>query len=292
MYMSSSNQQPSLPALAKAGSEMAQRHFNYHRLAHLVALVLASIMAIINHHDLVLYSLAAVAVLAELSAWWWRYQEEHYHHLSRELTRRALLQDAFGPTVDQGEIVHLLHSMDSHQLIPQAIALDQIYKDGGFFTSQLPQGTARCLDNLQESAFWSSYLYTKAAKRTFWFIGIVLALTLILVFAILPIVAQGHIAVIPKLFSILFIFWLADELTTGLAWWEAAASATKVDHRVEDLLKAQEISQSESLAVFSDYAVATAAAPPIPSRLYKTHRNLLNRLWEQRKAYRKPNTAT
>lgn len=284
----SSSNSPSLPALAKAGSEQAQNYFNYHRLAHLIALLLSLFMLLLKHYDLLIYSLAVIAVLAEVFAWWFRYKEEHYHHLSRELMRRAILADGFGKTGNTQEIVHLRQSFDDPLFIQRAAQFDQLYQDGGgYFTSDFSPGSARFLDNLQESACWSSYLYRIIARRTFWIIGLVLLTVMIIVFAIIPVVAAGNISIIPKLFSVLFIFWLADELTTGLAWWEAADSATQVDRRVGDLLKSQNAPLEELLAVFGDYAVATAAAPPIATRFYKQHRKQLNELWEQRKAGRK-----
>jgi len=135
------------------------------------------------------------------------------------LTRRALLQDAFGQSGDPTEISHLLQDMHSPQFIAQATQLDELFKQGGgFFTSQLPLGMQRCLDNLQESAFWSAYLYRIAALRTALIIVAGFSVAMILGFAIVPIVAQGHISVLPKLFSLLFIFWLADELNVAVTY--------------------------------------------------------------------------
>jgi hypothetical protein len=149
-------------------------------------------------------------------------------------------------------------------------------------------GMQRCLENLQESAFWSAYLYRTAALRTALIILAGFSAAMILGFAIVPIVAQGHISVLPKLFSLLFIFWLADELNVAVAWWEASKNATTVIRRIEDLLKTADHAQAEILAIFSDYAVATAAAPPIPTGLYKRHRDHLNQSWEQHKTWRRP----
>jgi hypothetical protein len=290
MLSSSTTTLPSLPALAKAGSEVAQNYFKYHRFAHLIALILALLMLGLKKYDLLVYTCAVIALIAEVLAWWCRYLEEHYHHLSRELTRRAILQDAFGKDSDSWELLQQFGDIQS--LTQRAIQLDQAYyQDGGYFTSKHPQGTARFLDNLQESAFWSSFLYRHAAHRTLWMIGSVGVGMIMTVFAIIPFIAGGDVSIIPKLFSVLIIFWLADELTTATAWWEAADSSREVNRHLERMRELPVVSAENLLAVFSDYAVATAAAPPIPTHLYSTYRSSLNDLWEQQRAKYNPQVA-
>ena len=73
MPSSSTTTLPSLPALAKAGSEVAQNYFKYHRVAHLIALLLAILMLVLKKHDLLVYTCAVIALIAEVLAWVYRY---------------------------------------------------------------------------------------------------------------------------------------------------------------------------------------------------------------------------
>ncbi len=277
----------SLSALAKAGSEVAQNYFKYHRWAHLIALILALLMLGLKKYDLLVYICAVIALIAEILAWGCRYLEEHYHHLSRELNGRAILQDSFGKDRDSWELLQQFG--DIQALTQRAMQLDQnYYQDGGYFTSKHPPGTVRFLDNLQESAFWSSFLYRHAAHRTLWLIGSVGGGMIMTVFAIIPFIAGGDVSILPKLFSVLIIFWLADELTTAIAWWEAAHHSREVNRRLDGMRELPVVSAEDLLAVFSDYAVATAAAPPIPTHLYSTYRSSLIELWEQQRVKYNP----
>lgn len=270
---------PSLPALAKAGSEIAQFYFNNRRMAYFGALFVALLMLL--PIGIFAYGLAVVALIAEILAWWFRYKGEHYHRLSRELMRRAMLLNTFGKSNESLDVTDLLNSFGEEKLKQKAEQLEEQFYQESYYHSE------KLLDNLQESAFWSKHLFAIAAQRTIWLLVLISFAVIFIVFLIEPLVINQDISLIPKIIVVFLVFVIADELSSAFAWWEAANRCDAVDRRVEKILaEVNEPSQEAILAIFSDYAVATATAPPIPKHLYEAEWNHLTESWNHRMAER------
>lgn len=270
---------PTLPALAKAGSEIAQFYFNRRRMAYFGALLVALLMLL--PIGVFAYVLAVVAMITEILAWWFRNKGEHYHRLSRELMRRAMLLNAFGHSDESLDVTDLLNSFGEEKLKQKAEQLDDKFYQKPYYEGN------RLLDNLQESAFWSKHLFAIAAQRTIWLLVLISFAVIFIVFLIEPLLINQDISLIPKIIVVFLAFVIADELSTAFAWREAANRCEAVDRRVEKILaEANEPSQEAILAIFSDYAVATAAAPPIPKRIYEEQWNHLDESWNDRMAAR------
>ena len=279
--------EPSLPALAKAGSSVAQFYFKSRRLAHFGALGVALVTLFVP--EFFAYGLAVVALLIEALAWWLRYKGEHYHRLSRELIRWARLENAFGKLRESAlYITDLRHSFGG-KLEQKAMQLDQkFYNEDGYYTSDKSQGNVRFLENLQESAFWSKHLYAIAAQRTFGLVGLASLAVIVIVFFIAPFIASvtpassWELLLTPKLAMIFWALVISDELGSALAWQGAAAGSDEVDRHLDKIRASDQPSQEILLAVLGNYSVATAAAPPIPTHIYESQRTHLNKLWDQR----------
>jgi hypothetical protein len=271
---------PSLPALAKAGSEIAQFYFNSRRAAYFGALFVALLMLL--PIGVFAYGLAVVAMITEILAWWFRNKGEHYHRLSRELMRRAMLFNAFGKSDESLDVTDLLNSFGEKKLTQKAEQLDEKFHYPEFYYQ-----SKKLLDNIQESAFWSKHLFEIAAQRTIWLLVLISFAVIFIVFLIEPLVINQDISLIPKIIVVFLAFVIADELSTAFAWREATNRCDAVDRRLEKILaEVNEPSQEVILAIFSDYAVATAAAPPIPKHIYEAERNRLNESWKSRMAAR------
>ncbi len=248
------SKRPSLPALAKAGSEIAQFYFNSRRVAYFGALFVALLMLLpIGNFA---YGLAVAAMITEILAWWFRNKGEHYHRLSRELMRRTMLSNVFGKSDESLDVADLLNSFGENKLTQKAEQLDEEFYAKPYYERE------GLLGNLQESAFWSKHLFAIAAQRTIW-------LLVLISFAVI--------------FVVFLAFVIADELSTAFAWLEAVNRCDAVDRRVEKILaEGNEPSQEVVLAIFSDYAVATAAAPPVPKRIYAELWDHLDESWKDR----------
>jgi hypothetical protein len=271
---------PSLPALAKAGSEIAQIYFNRRRVAYFGALFVALLMLL--PIGVFAYGLAVVAMITEILAWWFRNKGEHYHSLSRELMRRAMLFNAFGKSEESLDVTDLLNSFGEEKLTQKASLLDEKFH----YPEEYYMGK-KLLDNLQESAFWSKHLFEIAARRTFWLLLLIFFAVIVVVLLIAPLVINQAVSLIPNIILVFLAFVIADELSTAFAWQEAVNRCDALDRRLEKILaKGNEPSQEVILAIFSDYAVATAAAPPIPKDIYEAERDHLNESWDNRMAAR------
>lgn len=273
--------QSSLPAQAKAGSEIAQFYFSGRRIAHFGALGISLILLFLSN-TLLIYGVTVVALLIEIVAWWLRYRGEYYHRLSRELIRWARLEDAFGKQGDSLYITDLLYQFGK-KLDQRATQLDKLFSNGGgYYTSDQSKGEARFVENLQESAFFSKHLYSIAAHRTFGLVGLV-SLFFIIIFLIAPLILpHERIILIPKLALILLAFVISDELGSAIAWKTAADCSNEVDQHLEKV-KQSKLSQEVLLTALGNYATATAAAPPIPKHIYESERERLGNLWNDRK---------
>jgi len=280
--------QSSLPALAKAGSEVAQFYFNRRRMAYFGALFIALLMLLpIGSFA---YGFAVAAMITEILAWWFRNKGEHYHRLSRELMRRAMLLNAFGKSDEPLDVTDLLNSFGEEKLKLKAEQLDEKfhYAADYYKPPAHPQSEEKTLlNNLQESAFWSKHLFGIAAQRTIWLLLLISFGVIFFVFLIEPLLVYQDVSLIPKIIVVFLAFVIADELSTAFAWREAAHSCDAVDRRVEKVLaEVKAPSQEAILAIFSDYAVATAVAPPIPKNIYEAEWDHLEQSWKERMAAR------
>jgi len=226
------------------------------------------------------YGLTVFALLTEVSAWWFRYVGENYHRLSRELMRRAMLQDAFGQLSETLDVTDLLHKFDT--LKQKAKQLDENFFYNGYYDSGKDKGTARLLENLQQSAFWSKHLFDIAARRVLLPLGIISLLVAVVVFFIAPVAFNVTVSFTPKIIMLFLAFVIADELSFALAWLMAAKRSEVLDLRLEGKTNLNDPPQDFLLATFADYCVLTAAAPPLSDRIYKSERERLNRLWQDR----------
>jgi len=261
---------PSLLALSRAEQECAKSWFVRSRLAHVLTLALTLPTLFVEGEWT--YFLVLAAVTSEVVAWSYRIFADRRHSLAEEGRRRALLEDGLGTSTDQLALrdLRLQFSKKAEKMAPA-------YENAHYYSSEEPAGPARLRAAMRESAFWSGHLYGAAANAA----GIVAGVLLVLVLAALLAVigtnsASASVAVarIGALFLSFLVF--SDIATQALAWSDAATKSKDVYLR----LQAEDLrDQSAALAVFSDYSVATATTPPIPTFLYQRHYEHIERAW-------------
>jgi hypothetical protein len=154
------------------------------------------------------------------------------------------------------------------------------FEDPDYYVSTHPPGPERLRDYLQESAFRSKHLYAAAARRSSKVFALLLIGVLVAALVFLPFtVGNAQLLAARALVIFLSSFPVSNELEQALAWQTATARADAVDRRLERM----DSSSIEPVsAVFSDYSVATANAPPIPTVVYEAERDHLNQLWAER----------
>jgi hypothetical protein len=268
--MSTQPTSPTLLGLSRAEQEAAKRWFVRSRLAHLLTLVFTATALFFDGRPT--YFLALAALASEAAAWTYRIRADRRHSLAEEGRRRALLCDAFG-TAPGALAIRELRANFSKRAQETASS----FEDPNYYDSSAAPGNSRLRDHLQESAFWSSYLYAAAGRAAI----LASAVPLVLVIVALLIAAgteSGHGALIIARVGVAFLSFLvfSDLVTHALAWADAADKSRDVTRRLEkDSLK----DVATALAVYGDYCVATATTPPIPSILYKRNKARIDAAW-------------
>ena len=138
-------------------------------------------------------------------------------------------------------------------------------------------GEERLRDNMRESAFWSRDLSGTAARWTLYpAVGLVAAIVIVF-FVVAGIGAESTTLLVARL-GVVFLSFLvfSDLLVQANAWREAATRADRTHRR---LTAAPFGNPGEALELFAEYAVATAATPPIPGLVHERRQGRISRAW-------------
>ncbi len=273
----------SLLALSRAASEEAKTGFHRSIGAHAIGLALgvwaSTATGSLSH-------LAAVsALVGEMIAWAMRHRATRTHGAAEDARRLALLTWAFASPAEPLEAIDLRASFDPW-IERRAVKLE----DPNYYASVLPPGQERFIESLQESAFWSKRLYRLSATIALVAFGASFLIALIVFVALEPTGARTLLPFLARATVPFITFFISvDLLGYGLGWHQAAQVSERVDRA---LAHGSTISQPDLLAIHGDYAVATAAAAPIPTLLYRREHDRLNREWRARRdqAHRRRDT--
>lgn len=265
----------SLKGWARAGFEAAKgRNKGASRIqwAALATVVIGLLLQEVAH---VAYAAGAIALVCQVAVWLLQRSARNLHHLASTAHRRAMLTDAFG------KFEHL----DAADIVPEfpegLAALAAKLDDGAYYASTHGPGADRLAGHLQESAFWSRHLYRRAAQAAYLAFAVKLSVVVAAVLISLPAAGEGVGVQIARIIVVVLGALIAqNDLGKAELWSAAARAAGDVDRRVEASFGGTE----KMLAIFADYHVATALAPPIPTRVYDNNRNRLNALWARERA--------
>lgn len=259
----------SVLALGRAEHKVAKVWFFRSRLAHVATLVLSVLTLFVG--EPIGYCLAVGALLTEVVAFAARFYGDSRHAVAEDAGRAALLVDAVA--IDEAVALRELRT----QFSKRADALAPQFKDPDYYDSDAPLGVERLRDNLRESAFWSSDLYGTAARWTLYPAAGLVAIIVILFFVVAGVGAETTTLLVARL-GVVFLSFLvfSDLLVQATAWRGAAARADRTYRR---LTAASFNDLGEMLEVFAEYAVATAATPPIPDFVHRHRQDRIRRAW-------------
>jgi hypothetical protein len=261
---------PSLLALSRAEQEGAKRWFVLSRSAHVATLIVTLPTLFVEGKPA--YFLALAALVSEAMAWLFRWLGDRKHSLAEEGRRRALLADALAKPADALAIRDLRARFSRH-----AKAVASNFEDPDYYATKAAPGPARLRAELQESAFWSRELYGASATIAYGVAAVLLVLVIGALFIVAGTESSDGSLVVARV-GVLFLSFLvfSDILTQGLAWTDASKKSDEVYRRLEHVSLEDE---GAALAVFGDYCVATATTPPIPSVLYRLHKDRIETAW-------------
>ncbi|MFE2357973.1 hypothetical protein [Streptomyces parvulus] len=223
-----------------------------------------------------------LALGVQVCSWISRDKAGKLHSNGEEGRAYGLSLDALGSTEERLE----LHKWLSRVTPAPGQAPEPAAPD--YFASISPTGMRRLCDHLQENAFWNMHQYQKTAAHYTRILCIFTAVAVTSVLVAIPLASGGG--------SLIFARVLVAALASGAAmtqisevrsWKSAEAKSERLDARL-DLLSAfseEDLRRDKLgtiLAVFGDYRVTTASAPPIPKWLYDREKDRLNELWAKR----------
>lgn len=151
-----------------------------------------------------------------------------------------------------------------------------------YFASQREFGPRRALENMQESAWWSKYLARRVAH---YYLALTIVLSLASIGALLVSIETiqnfdvlSNIGrVVTSTFMLTFSLGLIKFM---LGYYQFSASAAQIVEQAGYLLESDGDNSGQAIKVMYEYQLARAAAPLLPSWLWKLMRHDLNDLWK------------
>lgn len=263
-----------LLALSRAEFELVNRLHRYRLAAHVITLVVSAGALFVR--EPIAYVCSVAAFVTEAIAYVVRQMASERQSHASEAMRRARLMDALGHTAEPLDLADIRAGFSK-----RTEKAASGHEDPSYYATTASVGPKRLVEILQESAFWSKHLYEAASVRGLILWSAVLVVVLGTIVFGMPFFSPNLLLNLARAAALFLAFVSAtDGLTRALEWRSAAKRTGCVDRRLEHVSGAE---QEPLLAVFADYSVITAAAPPIPPSIYKAERTRLNELWRDRK---------
>lgn len=197
------------------------------------------------------------------------------------IVRKLDFEESFGWKISGAEMSDLeMRSPASLRKNLPAAASEEEY-----FASTEDLGPRRAAENVVESAFWSKHI---AEKMGHLYLGITCILVIgsivILVVIIDSVQNISSLSNVGRLVtSALMLVFSLGLLKLMLGYYGFSKKAERAEQAAENLLKG-DCNERDAIKVLHDYQVARAAAPLLPTRLWKRMRDDLNEQWKRRKS--------
>jgi hypothetical protein len=221
----------------------------------------------------ILPTFAIVLVLfSEFCSW----RADHFKDMADDLLVKLDWNDAFGWKISGKEITDLLLNVPAQ--FKQNFSTD--IKEQ-YFATQETAGPRRAISNILESAWWSKNLAQKVAFRyqVVTWVMVIASLAVLIIsiqtvkdFDQLVSVGRAITTFVMCVFS-LGVFKLAQKYSSF------SKKATRIEARAEQLLKT-EPTKEEAITLMYDYQISRSTAPLIPTWMYNSIKDELNRLWK------------
>jgi hypothetical protein len=203
-------------------------------------------------------------------------QAKEVRSLAERLRRATLILLGLNGRLSAAEQRDMLASVSSLSPDKYLSESSRYYK----FNAEV--GPERVLEMLEESAFWSSHLYSICAKVAFSVAAAVFGLFLLSLFFAFPILERGTWMTAARMSSSLMTFLVSNEVLGFARQYSSTAAATKsVVARIQ-IVKLSGCQLADVLLLVSDYNSAVESAPLILPKVYALRREKLDRIWAQR----------
>ncbi|MCW5968650.1 MAG: hypothetical protein KIT57_09060 [Blastocatellales bacterium] len=219
------------------------------------------------------FLVAGLTLASELFTW----RSDRNKGTAESLRRKLDMRDSFGWPISKAEMSDLLIRIPKKLRKNLPVESDR----ENYFESKESAGPKRAVENIRESAWWSKHLSEKM-----WQICLVATIVLAALSVILLIASVETIRDFDTLSSmgravtsaILLIFSLGL-LRLTISYYNFSNKAGQVEDQAERLLCPEPIDDVQAIKLCHEYQLARAAAPLIPTWVWKWQRNDLNELW-------------
>ena len=162
--------------------------------------------------------------------------------------------------------------------------VERLLTEGVTYASDSPAGLKRVLENVCESAFFSQHL---AGRCAVYLLGLLMVTGVFAVSFLLYCLHTLHDAAtaVTAARSIAATLVFLISAGTVRSWRGYASFSAKADQTYADaarLLTGENLDACETHRLLSEYQLARAAAPLLPTTVWKLHRGRLNQIWATR----------
>lgn len=259
-----------LLALSRAEQERAKHLLARRLYLHLGTLGLGLLAVFVDSPWV--YIAGGLALVTEAAAWWMRTLGLEAHEAAEAGRRRAVLTRELGYDPDRLNTATLNAEFSSW-----ARAHAAEWDDPAYYATTGPVGPARLCEAQREASFWSARLYRAAGRNRCLLLAGIASAIVVLTLLIMVVDAGTPGALAARAATVALATLVAvDELSVCTGFYAAARVSDRTAQALTTI-NPQDIGQV--LSTFSDYAVATALAPPIPTRIYLREKDQLEAAW-------------
>jgi hypothetical protein len=216
-----------------------------------------------------------LAMIADWLAW----RSDSNKGTAEALLRKLDGRDSFGWPISRAELSDLL--MRSPSKVDKLVVAKALSEE--YFASEEPPGTLRALENLQESAWWSKHLSER--MRSYYLAGTCLLVgiaVLVLLISIQTIDDKQTLSSLGRIVtSVLTLVFSLNLFRSVLGYHNFSVKAGQIEKSTENLLASQGVHESEVIKLMSEYQLARASAPLLPTWLWNRMEDKLNATWKQ-----------
>jgi hypothetical protein len=222
--------------------------------------------------------------LAQVVLFFLRYRSSNHVERGDKLRVAAILADGTGEQPSGMDIANLRYAIGN---------INPLKTEGSYYTSQLPKGPARLIENVAESAFFSGMISKQAASliigcAAISFVGLAISLAAVVQLG----AAYSGIDIASKLVLIGTQFWVTDELILmALRYRAISTECQRITTKSEGLFNCPP-TMSHAYSILLDYVNALAQAPPLPAKIYSRRVKRLSEAWALRADKDRPSITT
>jgi hypothetical protein len=237
---------------------------------------ITALLSVLVSSEPIVYLATVIALIAAFIEKWFSYQSKRQKDTA-ESTRRLLLKvNGLGFPISQKELTDLLVGFSVSEIKGRK------WENKEYYLSPHKIGFTRFTHLLQESAFFSKYLFAESAKLCWALFGIIFLISLATLFT-LPLLSSPTWSIgIAKIISVILMFLISvDFFGRALEYTDAAHSVRRIDDKLEHIGN-MSMSEQAILLIEGDYNATVAGAPLIPTIIYNQNKVRLTELWKKR----------